>query len=409
MHIDNQQFLRALTYAILCLVASALVLYLLAFIQAGMRIPAGANTTHAKAIPTTQFRTIFGTIDYQDQSLRIEAMQNRDGGLHALATARVRPFSAENYPLLSFDLSGLNPSQSINFIWRGGNGRLSTTRLDRQLGGRSLTQLSSIPSWQGTISEIGFHIQGDLRSTPLTLSQVELLPHGRQSALKASLLRWTAFQGWSPSSINVLYGAAAPQKPSPTTAAAAWAALALALLLLLRKLFKRPVPGMSYGLVMLLAWMALDVLWQRDLSIQASETAHLFAGKSTHEKHIADVDGPIYQYATRLQSEVLPTGIQRIFILHTSIGHSSERMKTQYYLLPNNIYNYGSVPPSVGVLPGDYILALGQLPDLHYRDGGLSWGSDRHLRVELIDEDPRGVLYRVAATQPITPGPGGGH
>ena len=70
----------------------------------------------------------------------------------------------------------------------------------------------------------------------------------------------------------------------------------------------------------------------------------LFSGKTMHERHLADEDSEFYSYAKRLKAEVLPAKPSRIFILHESLEHDYERLKTQFYLLPHNIYNYGRFP-----------------------------------------------------------------
>ena len=113
---------------------------------------------------------------------------------------------------------------------------------------------------------------------------------------------------------------------------------------------------------------------------------------------MVDADKHIYEYSQRLEKESLPTSNSRIFVLHNSQGLNYDRLKTQYYLLPHNIYNYGSLPPSRGVRPGDYILALGDLPDLRFLPDKnlLTWPANKQLDVNLVDDDPLGNLYVVA-------------
>jgi hypothetical protein len=79
------------------------------------------------------------------------------------------------------------------------------------------------------------------------------------------------------------------------------------------------------------------------------------------------------------------------------IEHNYERLKTQYYLLPHNSYNYGRTPPLDAIRPGDFILVLGDIPGLRYQQalGQLAWGTAETLAVALVDEDKMGMLLEV--------------
>ena len=45
--------------------------------------------------------------------------------------------------------------------------------------------------------------------------------------------------------------------------------------------------------------MAVDQLWQLELGTQLQETRLCFRWQTTHQKHLADLDGQIYSYAKR--------------------------------------------------------------------------------------------------------------
>jgi hypothetical protein len=148
----------------------------------------------------------------------------------------------------------------------------------------------------------------------------------------------------------------------------------------------------------LVPWLALDLLWQNKLSIQLALTKAQFGGKTVAEKHLADIDGDIYRYISRLKEDVLPAESARIIILHNSYSHNFDRLKAQYYLLPHSAYNFGRVPPKRGTDTVDYILVLGELPAVSYSEsmGALIWKKGKRvLPVEPVDTDPLGSLYRI--------------
>jgi hypothetical protein len=91
--------------------------------------------------------------------------------------------------------------------------------------------------------------------------------------------------------------------------------------------------------------------------------------------------------------------------LHDSDGHDYERLKTQYYLLPHNIYNYGRFPIAGSAQQGDFILVLGNISGIEYNQykGQLRWDDSDFLDVTLLDSDAKGELF--AIRRPATANP----
>ena len=394
------EFLRTLGGALLALATSALLLVLLIIAYAHMQVPQGANTTHSKAIALDTFTTRMGATGIKGDSLEVTALDNLNNNQHALVTLKTS-LRAENYPVLAYHIKGWHAGMRVNFIWRSAtNPRgLSTAILNRNLGGAAYFNLAGQDNWQGAITEVGLHLQGELRDKPLVIDSLTLEPHGWRNTLSTIWSEWTAFRGWTGKSINFLNGTPGPPGSailSPTLAMALWAGLSLALLFGFG-VFRRSHQLLSYGLAIILPWIALDLLWQNELDTQLHETRYLFGGKSMHERHLADRDSQIYTYTKRLKEQVLPSAPARLFILHDSEGHNYDRLKVQYYLLPHNIYNFGRVPPIPGVTSGDYILVLGDIADLEFqeRSGRLIWGEGNWLGVRRADQDSIGNLYKV--------------
>ncbi|MEZ5501093.1 MAG: hypothetical protein R3E50_00005, partial [Halioglobus sp.] len=253
------------------------------------------------------------------------------------------------------------------------------------------------PEWRGTVVEIGVFVFATDASDKLSISGLTLHRTGWRGVLASYWSAWTSYRGWSARSINYLYGTADPNALSPVLVAAAWSALAVVLLWLAGLLFTG-VGGGALAVAVVLPWVALDLLWQKELLTQLAHTRAQFSGKTVAEKHLADADSQIYSYIVRLKSAVLPTGPSRIVILHNSRAHNFDRLKAQYYLLPNNVYNFGKVPPESGMAYVDYVLVLGEVPGLEFHplDNTLVWQHGRNaLSVELLDSDPLGNLYRV--------------
>jgi hypothetical protein len=405
MHAENRLFLRSLGKSLLSLAVSAALLIPLFSLYANFHIPAGTGEQDTMTVPGKYFRQIVGAAQRYGDALHITDFERRNGVDNAIVTFYTS-FSADDYPVLSYQITGRHPELRVNLMWRTVENptELQLSELPWNGDKRSTLLLHSHPEWRGRISEIGLWVKGELRGNPLEVSQLELQTRSWSGTLGSVWSQWTAYRGWTQSSINHLRWTIDKDTLSPALALAAWAGVAL-ILLAGRGLCTKRHDISSFAAVLLIPWIVQDLLWQHQLSAQLKETRYLFGGKSTHEKHLVDIDKGIYRYTQRLKGQVLPAHPSRVFILHDSERQHFERLKVQYYLLPNNVYNFGKTPPDNAITPGDYILILGDLPDTDYRkeSGALVWSGGKSIAVDLIDSDRRGTLYR-ARTAAISHG-----
>jgi hypothetical protein len=406
---EDLHFLRSLAWALLALAFSAAILLILFVTYNQFQQPERVNSTTNTKMVVNQFTTTLGTSRLENDALVITALETRAGENHALIATHL-PFDAQHYPYIRYGFDGLQTGLHLQFFWSKSENpkKMFSAVLPRNVGTTSTFSLGAQPEWQGTISDIALLITGDLRDQPLRIAEITLTAGTWHWLIASVWSEWTAFRGWSASSINNLQGIssyAGSATVSPSIAMAIWAGLALIFLYLIDRAW--PMKNLiSYVAAILIPWIALDLLWQNELSTQLQETKYLFSGKTTHEKHLVDVDQDTYRYTKRLKEDVLPSSPSRIFILHDSSTHNFTRLKTQYYLLPHNIYNFNRWQPHQQLQPGDYILELGTVPGLSFNAGvnQLSWKSTR-LTVKVADRDPRGTLYRVPLSTDITAHP----
>jgi hypothetical protein len=397
--LGNIAFLWATASALAALIASAIILIagyttfspdLAAYREAASKVISQPHTINGGELTVR-----LGAGEKTREGTLLLTGMSQDN--RAILTSRTS-IVANSDPFIEYSLSNAHPGEVIYLIWRTAEDpeEVSRARLHWN-GGKSTTyNVAKHKKWRGHITELGFDIYGDLRDQPLIISSLKALPYSAKATLASIWSDWTAFEIWKQASINYLRGAPKSALLSPTVAMAAWAGLALLLVALFGWL-KRAHQPISYAAVVLIPWIALDCLWQVRLNTQLAETKFLFKGKSQQERHLEDVDSHIYSHANYLKKEVLPLAEQRIFLLHDSDGLNKERLKTQYYLLPLNIYNYGRFPRPKATRSGDYILALGRIPGLDYdkRRQLLLWGDNKTLNAERVDQHPRGTLYRV--------------
>jgi hypothetical protein len=393
--------LSLLAQAIVALAVSALILVLalLGYVQyvEGARA-AGATRVEPLDIPGESLQLVYGTGRAVNGALEITGYQASDEGQIAIAVRR-GAFSAEDFPLLRFGLDTDPGGPQVDLLWRLASepGMVKSMPLSDTDAGSAWVDLARNPDWHGRVLEIGFYVTADDAGESVSLAHLTLEPRSGWGVLGSHWHDWTAYRGWSVRSINFLYGAVNADSLSPVVAAAAWSALAV-VLLGVAALRSGRANGGAVLAVLLLAWIALDMLWQHELGAQLASTRQQFAGKTQEEKHLADIDSAMYRYIQHLKREVLPAQVSRIVILHNSKGHNFDRLKAQYYLLPNNSFNFGRVPPGERLHDVDYVLVLGDVPEVEFKPdaGSLQWKHGRRsLSVQRVDSAPMGSLYRV--------------
>lgn len=392
----NKEFLIFLGQALLSLALSAVILLLVYVLTVtGLPEPHGIGPVSYSG---HDFAPRIGSIQKLD-AFRIELGSPDTSEEDRFLLTRRSSVDASDFPFLRLSATGIHAKQAVYLIWRSRDNpeQLSHARIPWSGGNRSYLNLANHPQWTGQIIEIGLDIYSSAKHTAITIESLALLPRTGSSQLATVWSEWRLIQPWTLRSINFLRGTTVGPLLSPTLTAAAWSGLSVVILLVVSALARRRVV-VPVVIAVLIPWVVLDLSWQRYLGFQLQAAKHDFSGKSMHEKHLAEADSALYRYAVRLKQQVLPDSISRIFILHRLKGHQLQRLKIQYHLLPNNIYNFGKYPLDEHVQAGDFIMVLGNIPDLEYspQDQALRWENDKALPVTLIDQDEQGMLYQVA-------------
>ena len=397
--LSNRGFLLALLQAALALILSALLLITIYIGFSPLLAEQRAEATREDARPWT-FR---GTElvarmgrgqPTEDGSLRVIELE-RGIDHRAIFTRRAR-FNAEDYPFLEYTIANRHAGENIYFIWRTAAApeEVHFIPLYWAGDGPTIAMPAKHANWHGDIVEVGLDIYGDRRKPSAVIERVTLLSSSPELLARSIWADWTALRTWMQSSAHLLKGHVPRATLAPTPAIAAWAGLSILLLLGLRLLTGRVSP-IGYALVVLLPWVTLDMLWQHNLSRQLKETRELFAGKSQHEKHLADREYELYSYAQHLKDNVLPEPGVKIHLIHDSEVRNYRRLKMQHYLLPHNVFNFYRLPRANTLQPGDLILALDQPPGLHYStDTSQFQWNGQSVRATLLDDTAPGIIYR---------------
>lgn len=307
------------------------------------------------------------------------------------------PIEAEAFALVEHTLVTDVPGIELSLAWRRAQdpANVHSVRLNTPAAGSGTTFLASHPEWRGNLVELALHVTSHRPEHPVTVTHLALLPGSATNILASLSSEWRHFDTWHHRSINNMRWGANDLLVSAPVAAATWAGLTVLLLIAWNGL-SRTTGAATIVAAVLVPWIAIDAIWQLKLWHQVSLTADRFAGKTAHEKQLADSDALIYRYAERLKSQVLPDSPARILLLHNSKGHNLARLKLQYYLLPHNIYNFNFLPPVDNRSSVDFVILLGNTPpetieargQRLYRDGN-------SIGVEMINRDDMGYVFRV--------------
>jgi len=252
-----------------------------------------------------------------------------------------------------------------------------------------LIDLSTEADWQGEIIEFGFLVAGE-KDEPIEIGSANLGPDTLKIRLHLMWQAWSTFEQRSQQSINFLQGGDHRQVVSMPLLLIAWLFVTVLLLKLSQKGPSLLVPG---SLLLLAAWMVLDIRWTNNHYRQVLPAVQ--GGWQTDEelRLSNDLDGEIYQYVRRLDSQVLGDIPGRILILGDENAIDYYLLRAKYHLLPHSVHVMGRLPPELSPQTLDFVIFFGQAGAIAKAPGwNAAW---RHYLVE-VERNQWGAVYRVS-------------
>lgn len=339
--------------------------------------------------PGTAFSVVVGrgTSQYGDARVVEELTDNQ-----AVFLTRSM-FAATDFPVLRLELSGVHPDLATELYWRTYQAPDKRHFLALQRGANEVTWhlLAGEEGWRGQIMEVGVVITGLHVTAPLQLHEVRFGQASRSVLARLTWQQWRTLAPWRVGSPNNYRGAPEDAPLSPVPTAALW--LMGALLLLGAIAWQRGWPKTKVLpaalFVVLVPWLALDVLWQLRLGEQLAATQARFGGLDQAGKRDMEDDATLRQEALAVRKKLSPVRGRRVFMLRETMeGHDYHRLRAQYHLLPLNVYNFGGqLPEPQYARPGDYVLLLDA-------PGGVRFDADRDV---LLDGNVAYAVQQVLA------------
>lgn len=405
--IGNGEFFRALGLSLAALGVSAVTLlavYLLLVPVVHPEFkPHIANQNVARvSLPGQSFRpVVFGSGGIEGSTAVISALATLPPEDHAVLMIQ-RRLQADNFPFFRYHIEGRNPALRVMLFWQRTDtpGESHFVELDSTGEGPQLHNLLRHQAWRGTITELAIGFFGDLRGKSVRLHEVQLEPYSHRGLLRVIWAEWTAFAPWDQSSINVYPGVPENSLLYPVPIAAVWLAMAILFLLALRKIRRNAAQAqvkLTAAIVALMIWCVLDGLWLIRLYQQNIETQYLFAGKTLHEKKLADWDGDYYAFGQSVKAH-LPANT-KISVLYTERELLPLAQRLRLHLLPehrtDNIRLFSREDMPVSQQENCYLIVLGEPMETDQarrfisRPGAITPPG----KLELIYSDTVGNLY----------------
>lgn len=308
-------------------------------------------------------------------------------------------FRSSDYPAVAWAAIGIPDSATVRMLWNSDYTPQAVNAAPVAIdAGRPLPLvLAGDRGWVGNISGLALGIQGPLAG-PVRIRGVVAKPMGAFDILGDRVREWTAFEGWTGTSINTVVGGADIQGLSLPALLAGAVALAVAVGYLLWRRDPRwlPVPfAVVLGILFIAATLALDARWTWNLARQFASTRAQFAGKNAEERYRAGDDAPLFSFIEKAR-RVLPATPARIFVVADA---SYFRDRAAYHLYPHNVYAptvVNAIPPAGALRPGDWLVVY-QRRGVQYNaaEKRLRWEDGRSVAAELKLVESFGALFRI--------------
>ena len=254
-----------------------------------------------------------------------------------------QPIDARAFTLLRYRWRAFPRTLELSFMFRRTDAPGDVHTITLPPAGRfpAYFDLSDVPAWDGSISEIGFAqyptaqlVPDDVAIDPFALAEVELWTPSWRGSLGALATDWLAYRPWALMSISAL-GPDAPWPHKPSAVVVLVIGLT-GTALLVRALPGRRVHGLGALLCVALAiaWVLLDLRWLREFEQRHALTRQIHGGHSWAERALLVPDRPLAAAADRVRAlHANVAGAPRLLV---AADNPYSTLRLAYHLLPLN-------------------------------------------------------------------------
>lgn len=304
---------------------------------------------------------------------------------------------SSEYPGIAWIVADLREDADVRLLWRSDfqPNKLNSVPIGVRAGHALPVVMANNPDWIGKIGGLALAIHGPI-AQPVLIGGVVAKPMGVVETVRDRLQEWFAFEPWNGASINTMTGGADSQSvPLPAMLALIVAVSGMAAFFIRRwrpGAFSVALPGLLAGFF-IAGWLVLDARWTWNLLRQEHATAVQYAGKDDRGKHLAGVDGALYEFVQRALA-VMPGTPVRIFI---AADADYFRGRAAYHLYPHSAYfnpRSNDLPDATAFHPGDWILVFRRHGIQFDKTlGKIRWEGNQTVNAELKLLEPGAALF----------------
>ena len=322
---------------------------------------------------------------------------NATNGAPAMAVVRNLRLDAPAYRRVRIAFAPTSGvPRKLFFVWstQEERGRIHAAELPAP-GGASLTlDLADLPGWRATVIGVGIGVDVDPQR-PVRVTGIALQAGGATAVLGDWLAQWSTVELWRGSSINQIGGGARElDMPLPGMLQLGWMLAAAVALLVWRRRHRRI--GFALAVMVVWAWLLLDLRWTWNLLHQNDDTLRRYAGRSSAEKLLQGEDARLAEFAALAEREI-GAHHGRIFVFAEDLF---VRPRLAYLLLPKSVYfekNDPSMPAPSVFAPGD-VLVIYAKTGVAFDAAALRLRWDKgELPVVPLAQGDAGFVFRVTA------------
>lgn len=291
--------------------------------------------------PGAEFRVVMGAGAVDEQRLKVNAIGAENSALQSTALSSI---AAADFPLLRYEFADFPRVLELSLIFRRADKPedVQVVALPWPCEGKMTYDLTMVEEWRGEIIELGFAefptgqlVPPGYGFTPFTLDSAQLSSISWRGKLAALTNDWFSAWPWSQRSVHALgRDTDTPRQRSFEMVIALSIVLTLLIFGLFGSISWSSLPRAG-GVLVLVGWLVLDVVWQQSLSWKHAATNDLYGGKPWQERKRLIADQGVLDAAERIQVLLRDEPVSTRILVH-AISHY-ELMRLVYHLLPANV------------------------------------------------------------------------
>ena len=302
-----------------------------------------------REFPGDDFTAVFGAGMADSDRLRVTSASEDFTSLQSLRPADL---DAASFPTLRYRFANFPRTLELSLVFRTTESAEDVAiSLPWPGNGTDTFDLSQVPQWQGRIVELGFAefpvaqlVPPKDGFRPFELAGAELWSRSWRGDLAALSTDWLGAWSWTQRSVHALgRDTDTPRARSLVLCVAIALGVALAWIALLFGPRSPMLATAGFG-VAVVAWLALDIVWQAGLWGRLQTTRAVYAPLDWTERERTVADTDVVAAAERLRAMLRDEPASSRVLVYADANNGYELLRFVWHALPLNVavYAYAS-------------------------------------------------------------------